>query len=152
MKRVSVREVIAQERKLIRELRAASPIDAAAIAVAESRLKHWHKIGKPPATKRAARIAEVRSALEFTLKPFIKPGMSPELWTVAAEEVVSLCDQQGKALKARHRKPGASLDRGEAMKTAWASRKWATRDKCAEEYGPKVGLGFAAARRHLRGA
>jgi hypothetical protein len=152
MTRVSVKDAIAEQRKLVRELRVASPVDAATLAVAVARLKRWQKIGKPHSAKRAARIGTVRSALETLLSPCLKPGTNPALLARVAEHVVDLCDQQGKALKARHKKPGASLDKGEAMRNAWSSGVWPTKNGCATEYGPKVGLGFVAARRHLRGA
>ena len=158
MTRVSIKDAIADQQKRIRELRPTSPVNAAALAVEVAKLKRWRNIGKPPTAKRAALIATVRGTLETLLKPCTKPGTNPAVWDVVAATVVKLCDQQSKAITARHRKPGASLDKGEAMRDAWARRGQdglpdsPTKNACAEEYGAQVGLGFVAARRHLRGA
>jgi hypothetical protein len=152
MTRISKSEAIAGHQKLIREMRAASPVDTAELSRAVMHLKWLRSIGKKPSDKRARLIGAVRGTLETLLKPCTKPSMNPEIWGMVAESVVRICDQQSKALKARHKKPGASHDKGEAMRNAWATRRWRTKDECAEKFGPTIKLKFDAARRHLRGA
>ena len=54
------------------------------------------------------------------------------------------------AASARHDKPGGSRDMQERMRTAWASGKYTSRDRCAEEECAALGISFATARRALR--
>lgn len=63
----------------------------------------------------------------------------------------------GKSLLARaaanalHSKPGGSRDKQAAIKKAWASGKYTSRDICAEQESAALGMSFSAARKALRG-
>ena len=50
----------------------------------------------------------------------------------------------------RHNSPGGARDKAEAIKNAWASGKYSSRDRCAEEECAALGMSFSAARRALR--
>lgn len=55
------------------------------------------------------------------------------------------------AADARHSRPGGARDRAEAIRAAWASGKYSSRDICADEEYEALGFGsFAAARKALR--
>lgn len=55
------------------------------------------------------------------------------------------------AAKARHSKPGSSLDKQAAIRAIWATGKYANRDLCAEQECAALGMAFGTARRALRG-
>ena len=55
-----------------------------------------------------------------------------------------------KAANARHDKPGGSREKQEAIRTIWASGKYTTRDRCAEEECAALDMSFSAARKALR--
>lgn len=55
------------------------------------------------------------------------------------------------AADALHSKPGNSRDKQEAIRTAWASGKYSSRDICAEEESRAIGMSFSTARKALRG-
>lgn len=50
----------------------------------------------------------------------------------------------------RHSKPGGARDKQHQLRLAWASGKYTSRDRCAEEEACALGMSFAAARRALR--
>lgn len=50
----------------------------------------------------------------------------------------------------RHDKPGGSREKRDAMRAAWASGKYSSRDICAEEECAALGMSFSAARKALR--
>ena len=54
------------------------------------------------------------------------------------------------AADARHSQPGGSRDKKDAIRTAWASGKFASRDRCAEEECAFLKMSLSAARRALR--
>jgi hypothetical protein len=54
------------------------------------------------------------------------------------------------AAQARHSKPGGSRDMQERMRAIWASGKYTTRDRCAEEECGALGISFSTARKALR--
>lgn len=55
------------------------------------------------------------------------------------------------AADARHSRPGGARDRAEAIRAAWASGKYSSRDICADQEYEALGFGsFAAARKALR--
>lgn len=54
------------------------------------------------------------------------------------------------AAEARHDKPGGSRDKRAAIRAAWASGKYSSRDMCAEQESAALGMSFATARRALR--
>ncbi len=51
---------------------------------------------------------------------------------------------------ARHNRPGGSRDKQKSMRDIWASGKYSTRDRCAEEECEVLGMSFSAARKALR--
>lgn len=55
-----------------------------------------------------------------------------------------------RAADERHDKPGGSRDKQKKMQQAWASGKYESRDRCAEEECRALDMSFAAARRALR--
>jgi hypothetical protein len=59
--------------------------------------------------------------------------------------------QQAKAAAdARHSKRGGSRDKQEQMRAIWASGKYSSRDRCAEEECGALGISFSTARKALR--
>lgn len=54
------------------------------------------------------------------------------------------------AAQARHNKPGGSRDMQERIRAIWASGKYSTRDRCAEEESGALGISFSTARKALR--
>jgi len=51
----------------------------------------------------------------------------------------------------RHNKPGGSREKREKIRQAWASGKYSSRDRCAEEECGALGMSFSSARKALRG-
>jgi hypothetical protein len=54
------------------------------------------------------------------------------------------------AANVRHNQPGGSREKHQQLRDLWASGKYASRDRCAEEECAALGMSFAAARRALR--
>lgn len=54
-----------------------------------------------------------------------------------------------KAAEARHSKPGAARDKHAAIRKIWATGKYDSKDRCAEEESRALNMSFAAARRAL---
>ena len=55
-----------------------------------------------------------------------------------------------KAANTRHDQPGGSRDKQQRMREAWATGKYSSRDRCAEEECAALGISFSAARKALR--
>ena len=55
-----------------------------------------------------------------------------------------------KAANARHDRPGGSRDRQQQIRAIWATGKYTSRDRCAEEECAELGMSFSAARKALR--
>jgi hypothetical protein len=55
------------------------------------------------------------------------------------------------AAEANHNKPNGSRDKRDKIRAIWASGKFSTRDRCAEEECGSLGMSFATARKSLRG-
>lgn len=54
------------------------------------------------------------------------------------------------AANARHNKPGGSRDKQRQIREIWASGKYTTRERCAEEESGALGMSFSAALKALR--
>jgi hypothetical protein len=54
------------------------------------------------------------------------------------------------AANARHDKPGGSRDKQWRIREIWASGKYTSRDRCAEEESAALGMSLTAARKALR--
>lgn len=54
------------------------------------------------------------------------------------------------AANAQHAKPGGSRDKQVAIRACWATGKYTSRDRCAEEECAALGMSFATARKALR--
>lgn len=54
------------------------------------------------------------------------------------------------AADARHARPGGSRDKQAQMREAWASGKYTSRDRCAEEECAALDMSYSAARKALR--
>jgi hypothetical protein len=59
-------------------------------------------------------------------------------------------EQARQAANAKHDKPGGAREKAEAIRALWATGKFSSRDRCAEEECAAAGMSFAAARRALR--
>lgn len=55
------------------------------------------------------------------------------------------------AAEARHSKPGGSREKKAQMRELWASGRYTSRDRCAEEECGALSMSFSAARKALRG-
>jgi len=66
----------------------------------------------------------------------------------APEEVRTKASQI--AAEARHSAPGGSRQKREAIRAAWASGKYTSRDICAEQECGALGISFSTARKALR--
>lgn len=51
----------------------------------------------------------------------------------------------------RHSKPGGSRAKSEAIREIWATGKYSSRDRCAEEEAAALNMSFSTARKALRG-
>ncbi|WP_419600418.1 hypothetical protein [Thiolapillus sp.] len=59
--------------------------------------------------------------------------------------------QQAKAAAdARHNQPGGSRDKQQQIRDIWATGKYSSRDRCAEDECEALGISFSAARKALR--
>jgi hypothetical protein len=56
------------------------------------------------------------------------------------------------AANTRHDRPGGSRDKQRQIREIWATRKYSSRDICAEEECAALGMSFSAARKALRNA
>lgn len=54
------------------------------------------------------------------------------------------------AADAKHNKPGGSRDKQDQLRDIWASGKYTSRDRCAEEECGALGISFSTARKALR--
>ena len=57
-----------------------------------------------------------------------------------------------KAANARHAQPGGSRDKQQRICAIWATGKYKTRVKCAEQEREKLGMSYSAARKALTNA
>lgn len=55
-----------------------------------------------------------------------------------------------KAANARHDQPGGSRDKQQQIREIWATGKYSSRDRCAEEECAALGMSYSAARRALQ--
>ncbi len=69
-------------------------------------------------------------------------GIGSKLWRKRQAKV---------AADARHSKPGGSRDVQEQIRALWATGKYASRDRCAEEECGALGISYSTARKALRG-
>lgn len=53
--------------------------------------------------------------------------------------------------KALHGRPGGNWDKSAAIRAAWATGKYTSRDICAEQECAAIGMSFSSARKALRG-
>jgi hypothetical protein len=56
------------------------------------------------------------------------------------------------AANARHNQPGGSRDKQRQIREIWATRKYSSRDLCAEQECAALGMSFSADRKALRNA
>ena len=54
------------------------------------------------------------------------------------------------AVEVKHNKPGGSRERQAKVREAWASGKYSSKDRCAEEECGALGMSFSSARKALR--
>ncbi|MDP2817539.1 MAG: hypothetical protein Q8O29_04545 [Polaromonas sp.] len=59
-------------------------------------------------------------------------------------------DRARKAADARHNKPGGSRQKQDAIRAAWATGKYTSRDICAEQECAALMMSFSTARKALR--
>jgi len=68
------------------------------------------------------------------------------------EKNIEATSNRGKnAADAKHNKPGGSRHKKAAIRTAWASGKYSSRDICAEQECAELGMSFSTARKALIG-
>lgn len=81
----------------------------------------------------------------------IENGMAKSAIIGAFEERKQKASEDGKrAAEIRHNAEGGSRNKQQAIRDAWASGKYTSRDRCAEEEGRAKGMSFSASRRALR--
>ncbi len=68
------------------------------------------------------------------------------------EQVLSASAIGLKGANALHDKPGGSREKRAAMREIWATGKYTTKDRCAEEEYEGLGISFSMARKALRKA
>lgn len=54
------------------------------------------------------------------------------------------------AAEVRHSKPGGNREKGDAIRNAWATGKYSSRDICAEQECASLKMSLSSARKHLR--
>jgi hypothetical protein len=99
-------------------------------------------------------ILRIASVLDFELRDHLKKGAPAGLTLQAAIAVVRemqvISSDKGKVSVAkRHDAPGGSHDMANEMRKAWASGKYKSREKCADEMHQKLGIERKAARNAL---
>ncbi len=94
---------------------------------------------------KALKVEEKR--LEENLHQFVDGGAKEKsiIGTPAQRQ-----DQAKRAADALHDQPGGSRDKKKQMQEKWASGKYSSRDRCAEEECAALNMSFSAARKALR--
>ena len=77
---------------------------------------------------------------------------SPEVIAVAMQLSLEAFNTRKakKAADIRHSKPGNSREKSMSIKRIWASGKYTSRDRCAEEECAALGMSYSSARKALR--
>lgn len=76
------------------------------------------------------------------------PDVVPVATTTRSSEVRSKIAKA--AADARHSRPGGSREKRVQIRELWASGRYTSRDRCAEEECGALGMSFSAARKALR--
>jgi hypothetical protein len=61
-----------------------------------------------------------------------------------------LCEQNRFNANARHSRAGGSREKREQIRSIWATGKYSTRDRCADQEHEALGMSFSTARKALR--
>lgn len=98
------------------------------------------------------KIAEV---LDFELRGHLKKGAPATIILQAAVAVVrkwqEMASAAGKAnVEKRHNAKDGAHEKREAIRAAWASGKYSSRDICADEECAALGMSYSTARKALR--
>lgn len=98
------------------------------------------------------KIAEV---LDFELRGHLKEDAPPRIILQAAVAVMrkwqEIASATGKAnVEKRHNAEGGAHEKREAIRAAWASGKYSSRDICADEECAGLGISYSTARKALR--
>ena len=97
-------------------------------------------------TKVSAHLEDALQAVEAIL------GTAPQMFNLGLKVSKVAASGRGKnAANARHAKPGGTRSKAEAVRIAWASGKYSSRDVCAEQECAALGMSFSSARKALRG-
>ena len=98
--------------------------------------------------------AMAKSATTDTLGIISIARSSTQIASVMAGKIIenrSHASKRGKiAADALHNKPGGSREKQNAIRAAWASGKYSSREVCAEQECAGLDMSFSAARRALR--
>jgi hypothetical protein len=103
--------------------------------------------------KRKAAILDKASQIHQHLRNYVPADAFgvPEAFLRAAEAVHRKDSESArKGADVLHNKPGGSREKQAAIKAAWASGKYTSRDICAEQECNALGMSFSAARKALR--
>ena len=103
--------------------------------------------------KRKTAILDIASQIHQQLRNYVPADAVGDMqaYLRAAEAVHrknSISAKRG--ADALHNKPGGSREKQAAIKAAWASGKYTSRDICADEECNALGMSFSAARKALR--
>lgn len=94
--------------------------------------------------------AEMLMDLALALKAGL-PDLARQASTAAARAYKRQASKRAKnAAEHRYSRPGSAREKTEAIRRAWASGKFSSRDRCAEEECAALGMSFSTARKALR--
>jgi hypothetical protein len=94
-----------------------------------------------------ALVMEANDALDKSERHLAEKLMAENVLNHVQE---SAAKRATKAADARHNKPGGAREKKLQIQRIWASGKYSSRDRCAEEECAALGMSFATARKSLR--
>lgn len=103
--------------------------------------------------KRKATILDIASEIHLHMRDHVPMGAfgATDAFLRAAEAVQQKASKSArKGAETLHNKPGGSRGKQAAMKAAWASGKYSSRDVCAEQECAALDMSFSSARKALR--
>lgn len=118
-----------------------------------SYVKSRQKRIESPDPRRKARVLAIAEALHLSLRDHLPRNFSPTLLLAAAESVDErlISARSRDAVNKRHDQKGGSRDKAARIRAEYATGRYPTKDKCAEQAGAKIGMSYTAAKKALRG-
>lgn len=109
-----------------------------------------HAVEAGDASGAADYLAAGAQALNFSMMDAAQLDAARSAFKARAAEAAETVRQKRAAAIARHSKPGGAHEKHAAIRAAWASGKYDSRDICAEQEAAALGMSWSAARKALR--